>query len=60
MYTCIWPLASHNKHKPLQFINTSLVVSHLLFTSQKERKAMKDEATRYGTMGKSYKSVVVH
>ena len=33
------------KYKPLQFINTSLVISHLLFASESEGEAMKDERT---------------
>ena len=41
-----------NKYKPLQFINTFLVISHL-FVCRKERKEMKDEKTHYGAMNKS-------
>ena len=44
---------SCNKYKQLQFINPSLVISHLLLASQREREAMKDERTHYGTVDKS-------
>ena len=53
MYTCICPLAWNNKYKPLQFIDTSLVISHLLVHQSKEREAMKDKTTHYVTMDKS-------
>ena len=52
-YTCFWPLAWHNKYKsynsstPLQWFLT------FLFTSQREREAMKDERTYHDAMDKS-------
>ena len=52
-YTCIWPLVWHNKYKlynsstPLQQFLT------FLFTSQREKEAMKDERTYHGVIDKS-------
>ena len=43
-YKCIWPFACYNKYKLLQFINTSLVISHIFaHQSKRKRKAMKDK-----------------
>ena len=36
------------KYKPLQFIDTSLAISHFLLAIQRDREAMKDVRTHYG------------
>ena len=53
-YMCIWPLAWHNKNKP--YVSSTLLQQFLtlLFTSHREREAMKDERTYHGAMDKSW------
>ena len=50
---CVWPLALRNKHKPYNSLKPLQRFLTFLFTSQREREAMKDERTHYSTMDKS-------
>ena len=53
MYMCIWPYVLCYKCMPLQFIDSSLVISYILFTNQRESETLKDKRTYYGAMDKS-------
>ena len=52
-YTCIWPLAWRNKDKPYNSLTPLQWFLTFLFTSQREKEAMKDERTHHGAIYKS-------
>ena len=53
-HTCIWSLVWRNKYKPYNSSTPIQWFLIFLFTSQREREAMKDEMAHHGAMDKSY------